>query len=228
MKSDEVLQKDVQEAIKWEPLLHAAEIGVTSQNGIITLSGTVDSYIKKSEAEHATKNVAGVKAIVEEINVKLPLSDIRDDTDIAREIINNLSSSWAVPKDKVKMKIENGWVTLEGVVFWNYEKQGAFQAVRGVTGVKGITNRILIKSGNHDDIERRNIENALNRNSSLNGLDIRVRVVGHSITLRGHAYFLFQKEEAERIAWNAPGVWNVDNEIDVQYNVNKPLRELNF
>ncbi len=228
MKSNEVLQKDVQEAIKWEPLLHAAEIGVTAQDGIVTLSGTVDSYIKKSEAEHATKNVSGVKAIVEDINVKFELSDVKEDTDIAREAINNLSSSWSVPKDKVKIKVEDGWVTLEGVVFWNYEKQGAYQAVRGVSGVTGITNRILIKSGSHDEIEKRNIENAFSRNSSLNGLDIRVKVEGHSVTLRGHVYFLSQKDEAERIAWNAPGVWNVDNELDVLYNVHRSLGEVSL
>ncbi len=228
MNSNEVLQKDVQEAIKWEPLLHAAEIGVTAQDGVVTLSGTVDSYIKKSEAEHATKNVPGVKAIVEDINVKFVLSDIKDDTDIAIEALNNLSSSWAVPKDKVKIKVENGWVTLEGIVFWNYEKQGAYQAVRGVSGVTGITNRILIKSGSHDEIEKRRIEDALSRCSSLNGLDIRVKVAGHSVTLSGHVHFLFQKDEAERVAWNAPGVWNVDNELGVQYKVQKWLGEINF
>jgi osmotically-inducible protein OsmY len=218
MKTNESLQKDVQDAIKWEPLLHAAEIGVTVNDGIVTLTGTVDNYIKKNEAETAAKNVKGVKAVVEKIEIKYnTVWDGKSDLDIANEIISALRWNWNVPNDTVKVKVENGWVTLDGDLTWNYQREAAKNAVKNLEGVKGIYNNIKIKSDNTDTIEKASIEKALSRNWSINDNDIVVKVKANEVTLSGAVSSYYQKDEAERIAWNAPGVWSVNNELSVGY-----------
>ena len=218
MKSDSQLQLDVIAELKWEPLLGAAEIGVTAKDGIITLSGVVDSYGKKIEAEDAAKKVAGVKAVVEKIEIKFHSSYAKkDDNDIAKEIVSALKASWQVPDDKVKVRVEKGWVTLEGEVLWNYESDAAKSAVKFLSGVTGVSNNIHVKTPIENAIEKSNIENALRRNWSINDKDIHVAVSGHKVTLTGIVNSVYQKDEAARIAWNAPGVWSVDNELIVDY-----------
>jgi osmotically-inducible protein OsmY len=127
MYSNEKLQKDVQDAIKWEPLLSAAEIDVTVKDGIVTLTGTVDDYVKKLEAEEATSNVAGVKAIVEKIEVHFGSMAKRGDNEIATDVVHAFRWNWEIPADKVKVKVENGWITLEGQLTWNYSGQCCWQ-----------------------------------------------------------------------------------------------------
>jgi osmotically-inducible protein OsmY len=219
MKSNSELQKDVQDAIKWEPLLNAAEIGVTVKNGVVSLTGVVDSYTKKTEAEDAAKKVAGVKAVVEKLEVKLSSVDgEKDDSDIAEEVLRAFKWSWRVPNDKVKVKVENGWVTLEGELQFNYEREAAMDAVKNLMGVTGVSNNIKIKSTAHDAIEKMDIESALRRNWSINDDDITVSVSGTNVTLKGTVTSWYQKNEAEKIAWNAPGVWAVNNELLVEYD----------
>ena len=219
MKNNQELQKDVQNAIKWEPLLNVAEIGVTAIDGIITLTGTVDSYAKKSEAENAAKNVKGVKAVVEKIEVKFYSSmSKRDDNEIATEVVNALKLNWQIPSDNVKVKVEDGWVTLEGNLEWNYQKDAAKKAVSNLVGVKGVMNNLKIKSETKDGIEKRDIESALGRNWSINASDVHVGVSGNIVTLTGMVNSWYQKDEAGRIAWNAPGVLAVDNELTVEYD----------
>jgi osmotically-inducible protein OsmY len=218
MKRNEDLQKDVQDAIKWEPLLNAAEIGVIAKDGIVTLTGTVDSYAKKLEAEDAAKNVAGVKALVEKIEIKMESSAKNGDTEIAKDVLDSFKWNWEIPKDKVKVKVEKGWVTLEGELGWNYQKEAAKRSVNNIIGVKAVTNKITIKSETHDEIEKKDIEYALVRNSSLDSEDISVKVSGNNVTLKGIVHSFYERGEAERIAWNAPGVWTVDNELVIEYN----------
>jgi osmotically-inducible protein OsmY len=129
MKSNAELQQDVQDAIKWQPLLNAAEIGVTAKDGVVSLTGVVDSYSKKTEAEDAAKNVAGVTALVEKIEVKYPSSYSKTNAEIANEVLSALKACWDVPKDKVKVKVEAGWVTLTGELNWNYQKEAAKDAI---------------------------------------------------------------------------------------------------
>jgi osmotically-inducible protein OsmY len=217
MKTNEVLQKDVQDAIKWEPLLNAAEIGVTAKNGVITLTGVVDSFAKKAEAEEAARKVDGVKAVVEEIEIKFGSWDKTTDTEIATKVLNAFTWNWEVPNDKIKVKVEDGWVTLEGEIFWKYQKDAAKKAAGNLVGVKGVTNNITIKSEVKEDIEKQAIVLALDRNAATNGEDITVLAEGHTITLTGFVHSWYQKDEAEKIAWNAPGVWRVDNEIILDY-----------
>jgi osmotically-inducible protein OsmY len=218
MKTNADLQKDVQDAIKWEPLLSAAEIGVTAKEGIITLTGTVDSYWKKTEAEEAAKNVAGVKAVVEKIEIRFANDSFtKDDNEIAAEVVNAFKWSIEVPNDKVKVKVEKGWVTLEGELEWNFQKEAAKDAVRDLFGVAGVTNNITIKADTLDEIERKDIESALERNWSLSDQEIKVKVSGTKVTLTGKVDSWYQKSEAARIAWKARGVWSVENNLVVDY-----------
>jgi len=218
MKTNEQLQKDVQNAIIWEPLLNAAEIGVTAKDGVISLTGTVDSYIKKVEAENAAKNVSGVKAVVENIKINYDTYGKKDDAAVAKEVLNAFKWNWEVPSDKIKVKVEDGWVTLEGELEWNYQKEAAKKAVATLDGVMGVTSNITIKSETKDMVEKRAIESALERNWSIDEHDIKVKVSGNKVTLNGIVDSFYQKDEAERIAWNAPGVWSVDNELVIEYN----------
>lgn len=218
MKTNAELQKDVQDAIKWEPLLNAAEIGVTVKDGVVTLTGTVDNYLKKSEAEDAAKNVAGVSAVVEKIEVRFTNSWSKNDNEIATEVVEALQKSWQIPNDKVKVKVENGWVTLEGELNWEYQRVAARDLVEKLMGVKGVSNNTKVKADLKDSIEEKDIKKALDRHWSINAEDITVHVSGTKVTLTGSVDSLYQKEEAEKIAWKAPGVWSIENNLVVEYD----------
>ncbi len=217
MKNNQELQTDVQNAIKWEPLLNAAEIGVTAKDGVVSLTGVVDSYAKKMEAENAAKKVIGVKALVEKIEVKFPSTWSKTNAEIATEVLTGLKNNWSVPNDKVTVKVEDGWVTLEGELAWNYQKDAAKSAVNYLMGVKGVTNNIKIKSETHDAIEKKDVEDAIGRSWSVDDSDINISVSGTTVTLTGMVNSWYQKEEAGRIAWNTPGIWHVKNELAVDY-----------
>jgi osmotically-inducible protein OsmY len=218
MKSNEQLQKEVMEAIKWEPLLNAAEIGVTAKDGVVTLSGIVNNYSKKAEAEHAAKNVSGVNAVVEKIEIKFDSNDKKNDNILADEIVHSLKSKWDIPDNKIKVKVENGWITLDGELHWNYQKQTAIRSINSISGITGITNNIQIKSEIHDGIEKKDIELALLRNWAIDDSDIKVSVEDNIVNLSGKVDSWYQKDEAGRIAWNAPGVSKVKNEIIVDFD----------
>ncbi len=217
MKSNEELQTDVQNAIKWEPLLNAAEIGVVAKDGVVSLTGVVNSYAKKMEAESAAKKVIGVVALVEGIEVKFSSAWSKTNEEIANEVLVALKSNWSVPDDKVTVKVEDGWLTLDGELPWNYQKDAAKSAVSYLTGIKGIINNITIKSESHDEIEKKAVEEAIGRSWSIDDSDIEVSVSGTSVTLSGTVDSWYQKEEAGRIAWKTPGIWNVKNELTVDY-----------
>lgn len=217
MKNNAELQTDVQDAIKWEPLLNAAEIGVTAKDGVVSLTGVVDSYAKKLEAENAAKKVIGVKALVEKIEVRFPTSWTKTNLEIANEVLAALKSNWAVPTDEVTVKVEDGWVTLGGELPWDYQREAAKNAVNFLAGVKGVTNNITIKSESHDAIEKKDVEDAIARSWSVDDSDINVSVSGTTVTLTGTVSSWYQKDEASRIAWKTPGIWNVKNELAVDY-----------
>ncbi len=219
MKTNEELQKLVLDAIKWEPLLNAAEIGVTAKDGVVTLTGTVDSYAKKREAEDAAKRVAGVKAVVEKIDIEFGNMATHNDAAIANEVVEAFKWSWNVPGDGLTVKVENGWVTLGGAVQWNYQKEAAKEAIKNLAGVKGVFNDIRIKSNTHDTLEKMDIEQALMRNWSIDEREVHVEVTGSNVTLHGKVGSIYQRDEAGRIAWNAPGVQTVDNELAVDYSL---------
>jgi len=217
MKNNAELQTDVQNAIKWEPSMNAAEIGVTVKDGVVTLSGTVDCYSKKINAENAAKNVIGVKAIAQDISVDYGNSFKKNDTEIATEIVNVWKYNWEVPEDKIKVKVDNGWVNLEGEVAWNYQKEASKNAINNLAGVKGVTNLIKVKSETTDTIEKEAVEKALKRSWSIKEHDVKVGVDHNKVKLTGLVHSLYQKEEAGRLAWNAPGVCFVENDLAVIY-----------
>lgn len=217
MINNEDLQKDVQNAIKWEPLLHAAEIGVTAKDGVVTLTGSVDSYAKKFEAESAAKRVTGVLAVVEKIEINMGIRGDANDNDIAIAVLNALKWSWQLPKDKIKVKVEDHWVTLEGELEWNYQKVAAKNLIKNLLGVIGVTNNIQLTAEIHDKIEKEGIQKALARNWSIGKRNINVLVSGTKVTLTGRVKSWYERDEAERIAWNAPGIKSLDNELIVNY-----------
>ena len=219
MKTNAEIQKDVQDAIKWEPLLNAAEIGVTVKDGVVSLTGIVNGFSKKMEAEDAAKSVEGVKAVVEKIEIKFSDSWAKkDDNEIATEVLNSLKWNWQIPVDKIKVKVEKGWVTLTGELEWYYQKEAVTNAVKNLLGVTGVGNNITIKSKTQEQIEKMDIEGALRRNYSIDDENITVKTSGHKATLTGTVDSWYQKDEAARVAWNAPGVWTVDNELVVEYD----------
>jgi osmotically-inducible protein OsmY len=216
MKTNAELQKDVQDAIKWEPLLHSAEIGVTAKNGVVSLTGIVDSYAKKMQAEDAAKNVVGVKVLVENIKVKFPNSRSKTDIEIADEIIAAFESNTVIPEKQIKVKVEDGWVDLDGELPWDYLREITENAIQYLPGVKGIYNNITIKPEIRERVDKKDIEEALKR-SPIDDKEIKVSVSGSTATLTGAVHSWRQKEEAGRIAWKTPGIEHVKNELKVDY-----------
>ena len=215
MKTDEELQKDILASLKWEPLLITTEIDVSVKDGIVTLSGTVDSYIKKIEAEIATKKVAGVMGVIEKIVIKHADSVINTDEQIEKDIIHSLDSNWDIPNHCIKVESNNGWVTLEGEVKWNYQKESVKSGVSRINGVKGITNNIIIVVPEKEVLEKKSIVEALARNWAINDKDIHVIVNDDTVTLKGTVNTYFEKEETERVVWKTPGITKVINELRI-------------
>ncbi len=218
MKKNDELQKDVQDAIRWEPLLNAAEIGVTAKDGVVSLTGVVDSYAKKLEAENAAKRVIGVKALVVHIQVRIPNQWAKTDAEIANNILAILKSNFHVPYQHLKIQVENGWVTLDGELPWDYQREAVKNAIKYLRGVKGVTSNMGIKSDIRNAIEQKDIKNALSRSLILDNTHISVNVSGTTVTLTGTVNSLFQKEEAGRIAWNTPGISQVNNDLTINFN----------
>jgi osmotically-inducible protein OsmY len=218
MKKNDELQKDVQDAIQWEPLLNAAEIGVTAKDGVVSLTGVVDSYAKKMQAEHAAKRVIGVKALVEHIEVKIPNQWTKTDIEIANDVLEILKSNFYVPYKHLKITVENGWVTLDGELPWDYQREAVKEAVKCLRGVKGLTSNMGIKSDVRNAIKQKDVENAIARSGLMDNTHIMVNVSDTTLTLTGTVNSLFQKEEAGRIAWNTPGISQVNNDLTISFN----------
>jgi osmotically-inducible protein OsmY len=215
-KKDDILQKEVSEAIKWEPLLHSNEIDIRARSGIVTLGGTVDNYAQKREAAEAVKNVSGVKKIMDEIKVDLFFSAVKSDKEIAALVNQTLKDNWAVPSYSIKVTVQQGWVTLEGILHWNFQRKAADNAIRYLKGIRGVIDKIKIEPEIKSELNQELIEKALRRSWLLEIDNIKVKVDGKTIFLTGTVESLFEKEEAERIAWNTPGVGYVSNELLVE------------
>ena len=212
--TDEEIQKDVLAELKWDAQVQPNEIGVSVKDGVVTLTGWVDSYLKKWAAEDAAHRVGGVKAVANDIEVKL-FSE-RTDADIAEAAIRALQWDASVPADKIQVTVSKGWVTLKGEVNWNFEKQDAERVVRRLTGVKGVSNLITVKPSTTPSELKKRIEDALVRNAKVDANTITVEVQGSKAILKGAVRAWVEKEEAERVAWLAPGVTSVENRIAVE------------
>ena len=215
MRSDLELMKNVAEELKFEPSVDEKGIGVAVTNGVVTLTGTVPSFADKFAAERAVERVGGVRALADDLEVKLTSAASRSDTDIAVAVVNALKWDMEVPDDQITVKVVNGWVTLEGHAAWHFQKAAAERAVRFLAGVKGITNLIAIKpTVSPADVMTR-IEDAIKRSAELDAKRVKVEADGSKVTLRGTVRSWAERKEAERAAWAASGVTQVDDKITV-------------
>ena len=216
MKSDNQIQRDVMEELKWEPYLNASNIGVSVKNGIVTLSGQVDTYSKKIAAEKAPKRVAGVKAVAEDIQIGVSSVYTKTDTEIAQAVVNALKWHAAVEEEKIKIKVENGNVTLQGEVEWEYHRTNAKTAIENLTGVLSVFNLITVKPKiTASDIQQK-INSAFLRSATIDAKKITADVMGSRVTLRGTVRSFTEKEDAENAAWNAPGGISVTSKIEIE------------
>ncbi len=216
MKTDVQIQKDVLDEIKWDPFLSAAEIGVAVKEGIVTLSGHVDTYTKKLAAEKAAKRVVGVKVVAVDILVGISAHFKKTDTEIAEAVVSALKWHTAVQEEKIKIKVEDGIVKLEGEVEWEYQRNNATRAIENLTGVVSVINLIRVTPKiSAADIEKK-IGRAFHRSATVDAGRITVSLSGNKVILRGKVSSFAEKEEAERVAWAAPGVSSVESRLEIQ------------
>ncbi len=212
--SDKSLQQDILDELDFEPSVNAAHIGVSVNNGVVTLNGHVGSYVEKLAAEKAVKRVKGVRAIAQEMDVRFPSDKKTADDDIAARAVNFLSWSAVVPPGSVKVKVQDGWVGLSGAVEWQYQRTAAEAEIRRLSGVVGVVNSITIKPRVAAADVKRKIEGALRRHAELEAQGIRVSVEdGGHVALEGHVHDWRQREAARQAAWSAPGVTRVDDHL---------------
>ena len=215
MKTDSQIQADVIQELKWDASVNHEHIGVAVSDGIVTLSGMVPTYIERSAAEAAAQRVAGVKAVVEKIDVKLPESYARTDQDIAKAVLSAFSWHVQIPERSLKVSIEDGWVTIDGEVEWDYQKSAIDNAVRNLFGVKGVFNNIVIKPKIQPEEIKAKIEEALRRSAQQEAEQIEVDVRGSSVTLRGNVHSFADLKMAKGAAWSAPGVTTVIDNLRI-------------
>lgn len=214
-KSDSELQRDVMEELVWDPSVGRAEIGVAARSGVVTVSGQVDSYAKKVAAVKAAERVAGVRAVADELIIEVPSPFKRSDMDIAHAVTNALRWDIEVPDDRIKARVDGGWVWLDGEVEWEFQRAAAARAVRNLTGVMGVSNEIRLKAHVFAPDVKARIESALKRNAAVDSSQIIVLAHDGEVTLKGHVHSWSARADAERAAWSAPGVNRVKDELIV-------------
>jgi osmotically-inducible protein OsmY len=217
MKSDAQIQKDVMAELNWRPILNAAQIGVSVHEGVVTLTGIVDTYTKKIAAENAAKKVSGVKAVAEDIQVGPSPSYNKTDTEIAEAVLNALKWHSAVMENRIRIKVEKGFVTLDGEVEWEYQRTAAKSAIENLAGIKMIYNFISVKPRVTASDLKSKINAALHRSAQIDANSINVEVSGSKVILSGTVHSIKEKEDADSAAWMAPGVSSVENRIAIHF-----------
>jgi osmotically-inducible protein OsmY len=213
--TDKDLKRHIEDALNWEPSFDAADIGVSVDNGVVTLRGDVATYAAKSTAERVTLGVYGVKAAANDLNVKLPGEYQRTDSDIAQAAVNALQWNTVVPTNRVTVAVSNGWVTLKGNLDWQYQKDAAARAVRDLTGVRGVNNNITVQPHVRQAEVQDKIEAAFKRSAEIDARRINVTATDGKVILSGNVRSWAERQEAERAAWAAPGVTQVDDRLSI-------------
>lgn len=215
MRADSEIKRDVEDELRWDPDIDATDIGVSVKNGVVTLTGYVRSYLQKTEAERDAKRVAGVVGVANDLEVRLPFINQRPDPEIGRDAVAAIQNELPYSSQFIKVIVKNGWVTLEGDLEWNYQRERAEKAVRNVRGVVGVTNSISLRPRAAPQEIKQKIEDALKRSAEVDAARIEVETNGGEVTLRGTVRSWAEREEAERATWAAPGVTRVQNRIVV-------------
>lgn len=213
MKTDSELKRDVMEELAWDPAVKADAVGVAVKNGVVTLSGHLETFIEKHAVSRAVRRVDGVQAIALELDVKLEPSHQRSDTDIATSAEQALKWNVVVPKDAIRLTVDHGWVTLQGTVDWDFQRRSVEKAVRPLMGVVGISNDITLHTQPKADELSRKIEAALTRQAIREARHIKVSVDGNTVKLTGLVHSWQERDAAQGVAWSAPGVRVVLNEL---------------
>jgi osmotically-inducible protein OsmY len=213
--TDRQLQEHVQNALDWDPRVDAADIGVSVDKGVVTLRGDVKSYAERTVAEQVALRVYGTQAVANDINVRLGTAAKRNDSDIAQAVLGALRWSSVVPDEKITVSVSNGWVKLSGAVDWEYQRSAAFRAARDLTGVIGVTNLITVEPHvNTTDVQKK-MEAALKRSAEIDARRINVSASDGKVVLSGNVHSWFERDEARRAAWAAPGVKEVEDHISI-------------
>jgi osmotically-inducible protein OsmY len=215
MKTDSQLQQDVMDELQWEPRVDHANIGVAAKDGVVTLSGFVGNYSAKIAAEKAARRVKGVRGLAEEIEVRFASDPKTSDPEIAKRIADMFDWSVTIPRDKVQVKVEHGWVTLSGTVDYHFHRQSAKDLASRISGVKGVTNLVEVKTSPSPSDVKDRIVAAFKRNADLDASTITVVADGGTVRLGGKVHAWYERQIAERAAWAAPGVNHIEDNIAV-------------
>jgi osmotically-inducible protein OsmY len=209
------LKQHVETALDWEPSVDAGDVGVSVAEGVVTLRGNVGSYAEKGTAERVALRVYGVKAVANDLNVRLTVGRQRTDTDIAQAAVAALKWNTFVPQDHVTVAVTDGWMTLKGTLDWQYQKDAAARAVRDLTGVKGVANELLVKPRVDTIDVQAKIEAAFKRSAEIDARRVRVTAQDGKVVLTGNVRSWSERREAERAAWAAPGVTQIDDRLTI-------------